>query len=105
MRDYLFDMIKIDRQIAAVVLGPLVGATLGFFITVSKTAPFSIQDTVYGAFLGLVGIIAYKMSLATKEFKENEEVLDQQHPMKARVEKMLDGPISRRTRSQVASLQ
>jgi len=101
MRDYLFDTIKVDHQITAVLMGPLIGAALGFLITMSKTPPLIVQDTVYGAFLGLLGTIAYKMSLATNE---TEEVLDQQRPMKARVEKMLEEPISRRTRSQTAFL-
>jgi hypothetical protein len=100
MRDYLFDTIKVDHQITAALLGPLIGAALGFFITMSKTL-FSIQYTVYGAFLGLLGTIAYKVSLATNE---TEEGLGQQRPIKARVEKMLEEPISRRTRSQTASL-
>ena len=134
MPDYIFDMIKIDHQIVAVLLGPLVGGALGFFITLSKTPPLIVQDTVYGAFLGLLGILAYtlfKMSLVTDEFKNNKDnkdnkdneeekadvqrIVDQlqlneleqdrQRLMKARIAKRWEGPISMRTRSQTAPLQ
>jgi hypothetical protein len=127
MPDYIFDMIKIDHQIAAVLLGPLVGAAVGFFITMSKTLPLIIRDTVYCAFLGLLGTLAYtlfKMSLATNEFKNNEDseeekaavqrIVDQlqlneleqdrRRLIKDRIAKKWEGPISMRTRSQTASL-
>jgi hypothetical protein len=148
MTTYMFDMIKINRQHANVLIGPFVGGVLGFFITLSKTPPLIIRDTVYGAFLGLLATIAYilfEMSLAKYPMEEsnsseggqgsqdgpdsessegsqeeteaekatlqrimdqlNELGQDRQRLMKARVAKKLEGPISMRTRSQIASLQ
>ena len=67
-------MIKINRQYANTLIGPFVGGVLGFFITLSKTPPLIIRDTVYGAFLGLLATIAYilfEMSLAKYPMEES----------------------------------
>ena len=70
MTSYRFDSIAIDRQTMFVLIGPLVGATLGFFMTLSKTPPMILRDSCYGAFLGLLAAVAYtliKMSLEAKK--------------------------------------
>jgi len=66
MTSYRFDTIMIGHQRMIVLMGPLVGAVLGFFMTLSKTPPMILRDSFYGAFLGFLGSIAYilfKMSL------------------------------------------
>ena len=151
MTSYRFDGIMINRQSMFVAMSPLVGATLGFFMTLAKTPPMILRDSVYGAFLGLLGSIAFllfEMSLAKYPIEEsngsqgsqdgpvsegsegsqgsqgsqeetesekatlqrimsqlNELGQDRQRLMRARVAKMLEGPVSMRTRSQIASLK
>jgi hypothetical protein len=67
------------------ILGPLLGAALGFCITLAKTPPMILRDSCYGAFLGLLFVLAYKLfmmslkrsSLEDDEVEEGNENLSQ----------------------------
>ena len=67
-----------------VLLGPLLGSTLGFFTTLSKTAPMILTDIGYGAFLGLLFTVAIKLfllslySIGSTQQKQQEQPQQQQ---------------------------
>ena len=76
MTSYRFDSIAIDRQSMFVVMSPLVGCVLGFFMTLAKTPPMILRDSAYGAFLGLLGSIAFllfEMSLVSKTLRQQPQ--------------------------------
>ena len=74
-----------------VLLGPLLGSTLGFFTTLSKTAPMILTDIGYGAFLGLLFTVAIKLFLLSlysigstqqKQQKQQEQSQQEQSQQK-----------------------
>jgi len=100
MVSYEFERISMDRQNAVVFMSPLLGATLGFFMTLSKTPHMILMDCIYGAFLGLLAAVAYtliKMSLEAKkqqqraiqkeEEQEEQEQQEQQEQQETAEEK------------------
>ena len=82
MASYIFDTISVDPQILLLILGPLLGAALGFCITLVNTSPMILRDSCYGAFLGLLSVLAYKlfmMSLKRSSLEEDEEGEDNEN--------------------------
>ena len=70
MVSYEFNTIAMDHQNVFVLMSPLLGATLGFFMTLAKTPHMILMDCIYGAFLGLLATLAYtliKMSLEARQ--------------------------------------
>ena len=77
MVSYEFERIGMDRQNAVVLMSPLLGATVGFFITLSKTPHMILMDCIYGAFLGLLATLAYtliKMSLEARQQQQQQAI-------------------------------
>ena len=108
-----------SHDYTTILMGPLAGARLGFFITLSKTPPRILIDSFYGAFLGLLFTVAYTLfvlSACSKEenvAQESEDLTkikrvlaqlreldqDRERLRKARVSDP-SAPIATRTRSQ-----
>jgi len=69
--------LTVDRTSIILALGPLLGAVIGFCITLAKTPFLVVIDSCYGAFLGFILVLAarcFRLSLVTPLNKENEPV-------------------------------
>jgi hypothetical protein len=125
MSRYTFNDIYMSHKYAVSFFwGPLIGSGIGFCITLSKSPPCIAMDSIYGAFLGILLVIAYNlflMSLTSGYEHEDEDEDEHLGADLAKIKKALaqvreldqdrerlrknhvknpNAPISSRTRSQ-----
>jgi len=106
MVSYEFERISMDHQNAVVFMSPLLGATLGFFMTLSKTPHMILMDCIYGAFLGLLAAVAYtliKMSLEAK--KQQQRAIQKEEEQEEQEQEQQEQQEQQETEEEKADLQ
>lgn len=87
MVSYEFNTIAMDQQGVFLLMGPLLGSLLGFFVTLSKTPPMILRDSFYGAFLGLLATVAYTLIQMSLEDRKQQQRAIQKEEQKEEQEK------------------
>lgn len=97
--------------------GILLGFVTGFFITLGKSPPFILMDSLYGSMLGFLLVIAYNLFVMSvqvyEEIDEQAPIFHNKHIYAMYNElarerdrlykKQQQGPVAQRTRSKTRS--
>jgi len=81
MSNYDFETIQLRKRTVQpykytvpISYGILLGFVTGFFITLGKSPPFILMDSLYGSMLGLLLVIAYNLfAMSVQVYEEIEE--------------------------------